>query len=229
MESARGQSPGVHSRFVRQHRPARRAELAARAVHRADPGGQQGLRSHADTDRRRTSLADDVQRLQALQTGQLPRGLPHERPHAHRVRHRLHPERCLQRLPQLHLRVPVRRHRVQRGEGHRPEMHALLRPAAERDAARVRQSLPNGVDPLRVPRRAAEGCRLASRSAADGWLQGRAALRSRRHRLRRAERVLPLDGQAGRRTRFRTPRTRSCRATTTCLAISVVPSPRWRG
>ena len=66
-------------------------------------------------DRERRPLADDERRLQALRPGRLPRGLPDRRDHPHRVRHRGHPGRHLQRLPRLHRRLPVRRHRHQPG------------------------------------------------------------------------------------------------------------------
>ena len=61
--------------------------------------------------------------------------------------------------------LPVRRHRHQPGLGHRPEVHALLRPAAGRPGAGLLQGLPDPVDPVRDDQRAeGDGRRSASSS-----------------------------------------------------------------
>ena len=51
--------------------------------------------------------------------------------------------------------LPVRRHRPARGRRPRLEVHAVLRPARRRAGAGLRQGLPDRVDPVRRPRRAA--------------------------------------------------------------------------
>ena len=88
---------------------ARRGELAAREVHRSR------ARS-AIIDRQRDGVADDVGHLQALHARELHGSLPDQRDRQDRIQHGLHPARRLQRLPRLHLGLPVRRDRLQRAD-----------------------------------------------------------------------------------------------------------------
>ena len=62
---------------------------------------------------------------------------------------------------------------------HRPEVHALLRPARRRPDAGVREGLPDPVDPVRRRRGAAGAGEPARREAARGRHHGRPALRQR--------------------------------------------------
>ncbi len=141
-------------------------------------------------------VADDVRRLQALQPGELHGRVPDRRDHPHRVRHRLHPAGRLQRLPQLHQRLPLRGHRLQRRLRHRPQVHALLRPPPGGDAAGLRPGVPDPVDPLRPARPAPHSGRRPSRHAArrangDARLYG-ATIRASTGGWR----LLPAHGQA---------------------------------
>ena len=133
-------------RLLRQHAGAERRDLAARPVHRAVPGGS-----------RRRPLAVDERRLQALRPRRLPGGLSDRGHHPHRVRHRRHPGRRLQRLPRLHRGLPLRRDRDQPGLAHGDEVHPLLRPLAEWAGAGLRQGLPDRLDQVRHDRGAASG------------------------------------------------------------------------
>ncbi|TMF42723.1 MAG: hypothetical protein E6I23_13050 [Chloroflexi bacterium] len=75
-------------------------------------------------------------------------------------------------------------------------MHALLRPAPGRPAARLRQSLPHAIDPVRAAGRAAAGGRRPACGAALPGRDAGAAVRPRRHGVRGTERLLPAHGQA---------------------------------
>src|SRR5207249_159041 len=90
----------------------------------------------------------------------------------------------------LHLRLPVRRDRLQRAERHRHQVHALLRPAAVGHAARVRAGLPDPVDPVRPAERAAGARGPACRAAPRGRGDGRPAVRPGHARVR-GELVMP--------------------------------------
>ena len=73
--------------------------------------------------------------------------------------------------------LPVRRHRPARGRRPRLEVHALLRPAEGRAGARLRQGLPDRVDPVRRARRAARRGRerveqLHARGVGEAYLYG---------------------------------------------------------
>ena len=122
-----------------------------------------------------------------------------------RVRHRRGAGRHLQRLRLLRRRLPLRRDRPPRGPegdpkvGHRPEVHALLRPAQRRPDAR----------PARRPARPSRSSTATSTSCASapprGWscctsagVMDAPALRQRpRGRRRRHRRVLPAARRAG--------------------------------
>ena len=99
-------------------------------------------------------VADDVGRLQALHPRRLPRRLPDRVAVPHGVRHGRRAGGHLQRLRLLRLGLPVRRDRPPQGRGvqerrHRPEVHALLRPARRRAETGLRPGLPDRVDPVR--------------------------------------------------------------------------------
>ena len=81
-------------------------------------------------------MADDVRRVQALHARQLHGGLPDQRDHPDRVRHRLHPARRLQRVPRLHLGLPVRRDRA-----------STRRPGSRRSARFCYDRLQGGLEP----------------------------------------------------------------------------------
>ena len=93
----------------------------------------------------------------------LPRSLPYGRDRAHRVRHGGHSIQRVQRLPGLYLGLSVRRHRYQPGFGTRPEVHALLRPAAGGHGAGLLESLPDRFDSVRHD----QGATLDERSSAS--------------------------------------------------------------
>src|SRR6266571_4948204 len=92
--------------------------------------------------------------------------------------------------------MSVPRDRLQREDRHRAEVHDVLRPPAERDAARLREGLPDRVDQVRLSRRPPGRRGQAARGAPNRWLQVRPALRPRYDGVRRAQRVLPVDGHA---------------------------------
>src|SRR5437870_6785952 len=188
MEPAPGPERGgrrAERRQLRQHPQAGRHPLAARSLYRAVQGSV------------RRPLADDERRVQALRPGRQPRGVSHRRHHPYRVRHGGHSVRRLQRMPGLHRRVPLRRHRQQPGVGHGAEVHVVLRPAQGRPGAGVLQSLPHALDPVRSERRAAHARTQARRPAQGAGRQGRALRRRPAGRARRAQFVL----SAGRRAR----------------------------
>src|SRR6266536_664779 len=92
--------------------------------------------------------------------------------------------------------MSLRRDRDEPADGHRSQVHPLLRPPAGRSRARLREGVPDPVDPVRAAgRAAAEGGRPTGVAAHPGRDPG-AALRPRRQGLRRVERLLPPDGQA---------------------------------
>ena len=168
---------------LRQHRRPGRLDLAARRVHRADqaPGeaavtaadGQDGSAGRARcpaNSRPTVPLADGQQRVQALHRGRLPGCLPDRGADPHRVRHRGGPVGRLQRLRLLRPGLPVRGDRPARGRRPGLEVHAVLRPDRRRAGARLRQGLPDPVDPVRPGGRAAR-----AGPAAGGGAAGRRA------------------------------------------------------
>ena len=105
-----------------------------------------------------------VRRLQALHERRLPRRVPDGRADPHRVRDRRAPAGRLQRLRLLRAGVPVRRRRPRARGRPRRQVHALLRPARGRPGARLREGLPDRLDPVRPLRRARRGRRAARRA-----------------------------------------------------------------
>nr|WP_284291104.1 NrfD/PsrC family molybdoenzyme membrane anchor subunit [Angustibacter aerolatus] len=99
----------------------------------------------------RRPLADVVGRLQALHARRLPRRLPDRRPVPHRHRHGRRAAGHLQRLRLLRAGLPVRRHRPAQGRRSRVQVHAVPRPHRGGPDARLRDRLPDPVDPVRPP------------------------------------------------------------------------------
>ena len=87
----------------------------------------------------------------------------------HRVRRRIHPARCLQRLRLLRRHLPVRRRRSPARRRAGVQVHVLLRPPEGRARAGVRDRVPDRIDSVRRPRRA---CARA-RTRASSELQAR--------------------------------------------------------
>ena len=162
---------------VRQHRRARRRLVAARRFieqpARGAPvsiSGMPGRRSRPPAMRcgcpetpHGLPLADVLRRVQALHARRLPGRLPDRRAVPHRVRHGGRAAGHLQRLRLLRLGLPVRGDRAARGRRPGLEVHAVLRPAARRPGAGLREGVPDRLDPVRPAGRAA-GARGAS-----GW------------------------------------------------------------
>ena len=151
----------------------------------------------------RRALADVLGRVQALHARRLPRRLPDRLAVPHRVRHGRRAGRHLQRLRLLRPGLPVRRdrapHRRRRDEErrHRPEVHALLRPPRRRAHAGVRAGVPDRVDPVRRPRRAARAGRGARRRPCTSRAcRGAALRRGPRRRRRRRRRDVPAARRA---------------------------------
>src|SRR2546425_4480386 len=142
-------------------------------------------------------LVDAERRVQALRPGRVPGSVSDRRHHPHRVRHGGDPVRRLQRLPRVHRRLPVRRHRHQPGVRHRAEVHPLLRPAQGGARARVLEGVSHGLDPVRSHHRAADAGAEARRPAQVTGRQGRVVRRRPEWRARRAQLVLPAPGPAG--------------------------------
>ncbi len=153
--------------FLRQHRRARRVDVAARPVRRAGPRARQATR-RADVRRRAlrpdrargpVPLAVPFRRVQALRERRLPGSVPDRVDHPHGGRQRARAERHLQRLRLLRGGLSVRRDRpaqeAAQGRGRRVQMHVLLRPAGQRHGARVRQGLSDGEHPVRPAGRTA--------------------------------------------------------------------------
>ena len=142
-------------------------------------------------------VADGLGRVQALHPRRLPGRLPDRRAGAHRVRHRDRAAGRVQRLRLLRVRLPVRRHRPARGRRPGLEVHHVLRPAARRPGARLRQGLPDRLDPVRPAGRAARDRADPAGGAARGRRdRGPALRRGPRRRRRRGGRVLPAAGRA---------------------------------
>src|SRR4051812_11457562 len=198
MEPGPAARRGLDRGLVRQHERAGFRGLAPCRVHRTARAHSRRRRDGRGRGRRRPALADELRRLQALHARRLPRRLPDRGPVPHRVRHGRRPGGRLQRLRLLRARLPLRRHRPARGALGRParavhrrpgraglEVHALLRPARGRPRARVREGLPDRLDPVRPARRAARARRRAAGEAAGRGLERSAAVRARPGRRRR--------------------------------------------
>ena len=165
-------------------RAARRDRRRRRAAGRPDQPDGDSLAERADracstprrsasSTRRPGSRRDQqirwlmsLRRLQALHARRLPGRLPDRRAVPHRVRHRRRPGRHLQRLRLLRARLPVRRHRPAQGRRPGLQVHDVLRPADRRADAGLRDRLPDPVDPVRRPRRAAGAGRRPAGDAA---------------------------------------------------------------
>ena len=164
-------------------RRSRRRHLAARGVHRAAQGarpsraggslvqqatleeliGQAGLGTYQEGDGVRWLMAS--RRLQALHRGGLPRGVPDRGALPHRVRHRGRAGGRVQRLRLLRARVPVRRARPARGAtGASWKCTLCYDRLKDEHGTGVRAGLPDQLDPVRRPRRAARARRAARRA-----------------------------------------------------------------
>src|SRR5690606_27736425 len=114
------------------------------------------------------------------------------------------PGRRMQRLRLLRRRVPLRRDRTTEGpgghteRGHRPEVHAVLRPARRRHGAGVREGVSDRLDPVRRRRGTARSGRAAPGGGTGERRGPRAVVRPRPGRRRRRCRgVLPIAGRTG--------------------------------
>ena len=116
-----------------------------------------------------------------------------------RVRHGRAAAGHLQRLRLLHPVVPVRRRRPRPRRRPRRQVHALLRPPAGRAGARVREGLPDGLDPVRRLRRARRRRRSAASPRCTSAASRAPTCTARRARGAggRARRVLPAHPAAG--------------------------------
>ena len=103
----------------------------------------------------RLPLADGVRRVQALHARRLPGRLPDRGAVPHRVRHGRRAAGHLQRLRLLRVRLPLRGDRPAARRRAGQQMHAVLRPAARRPGAGLRQGLPDQIHPVRSAGRAA--------------------------------------------------------------------------
>lgn len=172
-----------HGQFVRQHRRPLRHRLAARPLHRA-------VRREA----RPRALAVLERFLQALQRRRLPERLPHGRHRPDRPGQRVRPAGRLHRMQVLHSVLPLRRDRAPRGNGHRAQVHVVQRPDTQRPGNRLRQGLPDRIDPVRGGPGAQGPGRRAPCPA-----QGAGIRRGQHLRLQgggRPQRVLPVPGPA---------------------------------
>ena len=203
----------VHRLQLRQHRLALGHDLAPRRLRRAAGRGARG---------RAVQLAHVVGRVQALHARRLPASLPDRRDHPHRVRHGGRAGRCLQRLWLLRARLPLRRGGTGEQPLRRPSHSAADSIRQDVDGmlaqkctlcydrlvdgmeAGLRQSLPDRLDPVRRPRRAARrapqsawttSTRAASREAYLYGAQEGDPGSTREHRP--AQRLLPAARQAG--------------------------------
>ena len=175
-----------------QHGRAGRRHVAPRRVRRA-AGARRGRG-------RGPALAHVLRRLQALHARRVPGGLPDRLAVPHGVRHRRRAGGHLQRLRLLRPGVPVRRARPARGGRPRLEVHALLRPPRRRPGARVREGVPDGLDPVRAAGRPARA-RQAPRDRAARARRGvRAAVPRRPGRRRSAARARSSSCSTSRRS-----------------------------
>ena len=159
-----GATPGGTSRSSSSTAAHGAAGRPAARRHRVGPA-QRGRRRRRRGDA--IALADVVGRLQALHARRLPRRLPDRRAVPHRVRHGRRAGRHLQRLRLLRAGLPVRRdRRPAEDDGRALQVHDVLRPARRGPGAGLRQGLPDGVDPVRRPRRAARARRRPAGRAA---------------------------------------------------------------
>ena len=156
---------------LRQHRRAVGHDLAAREVHRAVPGRRRARAGRAGPRPARSRpLADDERRLQALRHGALPGGLPDRRDHPHRVRHRLHPARHLQRLRAT--ASPPARSASSPGatiDGHAQKCTLCYDRQKDGLVPACAKACPTAVDPVRSDRGAARACPRTGDEPRTSW------------------------------------------------------------
>ena len=148
-----------HRHVVRQHRPPRRLHVAARGLHRTAGAA-------AEPGCRRVLVAVLLRRLQALRQRA---GCLESCPTGAIIRTEfdtvyVQPDIC-NGCGYCVVNCPFGV--IDRRAGRRPrlEVHALLRPAAGRHDAGLRQGVPHGVDPIRRARRPARASPRARREA----------------------------------------------------------------
>ena len=164
-------SPQLKQEAERRSAPAP-AGSAGNPRRRIDLVGAARTRRASSTSPRRWQdgrLGVHVRRLQALHQRRLPRRLPDRRADPHRVRDRGAAAGRLQRLRLLHAGMPVRRRRPRPRGRPRRQMHALLRPPRGRAGARLREVVPDRLDPVRPHEELVE---VASRRVAELHLRG---------------------------------------------------------
>ena len=167
MEPGAGRRVHLVGKFLRQHRPPRRIDLATRHVPRAgsikrkSDYGSMGLLRSAIRDRQSAiggsvPLGFSVRRLQALRRGRLSGGVSNRIDRAHGSRLRSGAERCLQRLRLLRRLVSIRRDRSPAGTAARRrrrfQVHLLLRSTKKRTRPGLRQGLSDRIDRFRPAR-----------------------------------------------------------------------------
>ena len=225
---------------VRQHRRAGRELVAARGVHRAARRGSASISGMPGFERPGDATGAETRqdfrwlmssrRLQALHPCGVPGRVPDGRAVPHRVRHGRCAAGHLQRLRLLRLGLSVRRDRAARGRRPGLEVHDVLRPAARRAGAGLREGVPDGLDPVRGARRVAGAGRAARRRTARAGRGRGAAVRRGPQRRRRRRRARSFCCSTSRRcTGCR--RTRWCRRATRarCGATRGWRPRRWSG
>ena len=178
---------------------ARARQPGQGAGQRAQRRGAGGVRpADGAVGRPGDPLADVVGRVQALHARRLPGRLPDRRAVPHRVRHRRRAGRHLQRLRLLRARLPVRGHRPAQGRRPGLQVHDVLRPADRRADAGLRDRVPDAVDPVRRPRRAAGAGRRPAGDAASRRASRRRGCTGGTRTTASGERgVLPAARRAG--------------------------------
>ena len=193
MQGVRGRVQGVERRARRPARLHRASPTTTRE--RSAPNRWRHVAFIEQDAARRTerhALADELRRVQALHRGSVPGRVPDGRALPHRVRHRRGAGGRVQRLRILRGGLPVRSDRPARGRRARLEVHDVLRPAQGRPRARLREGVPDRLDPVRPAGRAARARRGTSRAGAGGGCRRGTALRRRPGRRRgRGRRLLP--------------------------------------
>ena len=188
----------LERQFVRQHRPPRRLHLAARALPRAGPAeGRPDRRPDDGRDAGRDAVDRSTRTRFAGSSSPTSASTARSRAVSSRAR----PARSCARKSarcscrttcataaatawsRARLGVIDRRARAAAQRGRRVQMHLLLRPPKERPHARVRQGLPNRIDPVRsAHRHAFAGVRSGWRSSSARGMTTRRFTTRRRPR-----------------------------------------------
>ena len=139
--------------------PGRRRPRDLRSGRLRGPGARDVV-DVADAVAQDGRLGVHVRRVQALHQRRLPGRLPDRRADPHRASDGRAAARRVQRLRLLRAGMPVRRRRPRPDRRPRRQVHALLRPPGRRTGARLREVLPDRLDPVRALR-GARRARLA--------------------------------------------------------------------